>query len=112
MAASATSSILLLEAVLSIISVFERPAALAVATSASGWAMPWLPAGQTNTGMLMSVPSMVVAILRSSTLRMKRGRIVSWSNALRFRLVVNSSMAPASIKSQLSWGKASLALAS
>ena len=62
--------------------------------------------------MLIFSPSTVVEMSRSPMSRRKRGRSVRSSKADRFRRVVNSSMAPASMKSQVSWDRVSLALAS
>ena len=90
-----------LEEVLSIIRVLDILAPRAVATSPSGWAIMWLPAGATMTGILISVPSTVVEMSRSVTSRRKRGRSVRSSKADRLRRVVNSSIAPASMNSQL-----------
>ena len=101
-----------LDEVLNIIKVSDIPAPRAVATSPSGCARMWLPAGASTTGMLIFSPKTVVERFLSSTVRKKRGRRVSASKAVRLRRVVNMSMAPASMVSQSLWGRVSFALSS
>ena len=108
----ATSSMLQLELVLSIIKASDMPAPLAVARSPSGWAFMCDPAGQMKTGMLTFSPNTVVEMSRSPMSRRKRGRRVRDSKADRLRRVVNMSMAPASMVSQSLWGSVSLARSS
>ena len=64
------------------------------------------------TGMEISEPNTVVLRLRFSTSRRKRGRSFKPSKAEVLRRVVDSSIAPASMNSQLLWGRVSLARAS
>ena len=101
-----------LEEVLHIIRVPDMPAPRAVARSASGCALRCESAGEIITGKLMSFPSTVVEIFRSVVSRRKRGLSVSASNAVRFRAVVRSSIAPASTNTQLLWGITCLARSS
>ena len=60
LAAPATSSMVRAAWELTTMTVPAFPAARAVASSASGWAASWLPAGSSITGKLMRCPSTVV----------------------------------------------------
>ena len=75
------------------------PAARAVASSASGWAASWLPAGSSITGKLMRWPRTVV--LRSRWLMSVSilGRRLMLSSTARVRRRVISSVAAPAMKS-------------
>ena len=69
-------------------------AARAIASSPSGWTVRWKAVGATNSGIELSVPSTVVAVVTRETSTSMRGRKIQRSNAARFSRSVHSSFAP------------------
>ena len=69
-------------------------AARAIASSPSGCTVRWNAVGATNSGIELSVPRTVVAVVTSETSTSIRGRRIQRSNAARFSRSVHSSFAP------------------
>ena len=99
MAACATSSRVREDWALSTISVPAAPAARALASSPSGWAAAWFPAGSSMIGKRISCPRTVVRRSRWLMSTIMRGRSMMASNTARVRRRVISSVAAPAMKS-------------
>lgn len=68
--------------------------ALLVASSPSGWAIAWRPAGETDRGKEIWWAKMVVEVETLETLMRTRGRRRYWENAVEFSWMVIWSVEP------------------